>query len=253
MLCLTLNADDDTKCEKEINVLRGVLYEAFNGGQLRLECPVRFCNKLTPTIKWLKMEDKDSVELNVSGRFQTEWKEDNQNGISFLIINNVQKADFGLYACGFESEKSHYINVAVKDGKETFQDPNEKNSTSTDNKHVWQYLYCTVGIVGIVIVVTVISVLSMKQCNDKAKDKTEDENQYMDVPMVEQSAHHSSTTTSPRASPHKSSSAPSKTKRNQHRGRSVVYAALNHQQLASGSRPRTAPEEQTEYAAIKVS
>uniref|UniRef100_A0AAV2L908 Uncharacterized protein n=1 Tax=Knipowitschia caucasica TaxID=637954 RepID=A0AAV2L908_KNICA len=202
MLCLTLNADDDTKCEKEINVLRGVLYEAFNGGQLRLECPV---------------------------------------------------PDFGLYACGFESEKSHYINVAVKDGKETFQDPNEKNSTSTDNKHVWQYLYCTVGIVGIVIVVTVISVLSMKQCNDKAKDKTEDENQYMDVPMVEQSAHHSSTTTSPRASPHKSSSAPSKTKRNQHRGRSVVYAALNHQQLASGSRPRTAPEEQTEYAAIKVS
>ncbi|KAJ0009367.1 hypothetical protein NQD34_001069 [Periophthalmus magnuspinnatus] len=275
VLCLALNADSQT-CDNEIKIRLNTVYETTLGERLRIVCPVQFCDGSIPTIKWFKLED-DSVEVNLRDDIETEWTENNNEGKSFLIFKSVQNSDVGLYQCRSGNVVSHTVNVTLKGDSvnATFQN---QNSTSTDDDdddrgHLWLYLYTAAGIGGIVVIVTVISILLI-QCNGKTKNKTQSENQYMDIPMLEQPTHHSSHHTLPRSSPREPP--PHRTSRKTQppsappqmvnvygqmeghtpgeEGRSVVYAALNHQHLATAtSRPRMVVEERSEYAAIRVS
>ncbi|XP_072306457.1 B- and T-lymphocyte attenuator-like [Eucyclogobius newberryi] len=274
VLCLTLDAEDKT-CENGIKVRRYTTYEAKLGEPLELLCPVRVCTEDIPTITWFKLEGDEKVKLNSSVQ---KTEETNTNEMtSFLIFNNVQSSDLGLYQCQLGNDQSHIINLSLR-GDYVNGTVKEQNDTSSDvstDRHVWLYLYTTAGIVGFVIIVTIISVLSLRGCSGKTK-KVQSGNQYIDVPMVDQPVHHSSHQTLPRASPrgppahrasrrNKSSSAPPHNVYGQiedvpyrdgpeEEESAVVYAALNHQHLATASpRPWTVTEERSEYAAIKVS
>ncbi|XP_047431999.1 B- and T-lymphocyte attenuator-like [Mugil cephalus] len=148
---------------------------------------------------------------------------------------------------------------------------------------LWMYVYCAAGITAFIIIVIIISVISMRRCKGKSKKKPE--NQYIEIPMIQQPSPRANLHRSPRGSP---SVPPSRrsTKRNKSprqpnelrlsRGNeqlfgeveedrlrpsntgqeeaSIVYAALNHHlPPRPAARPRILVEENSEYAAIRVS
>lgn len=280
VLCLTLNADNETfHCELEIKVQRNTVYKARVGEQLRINCPVQLCNNSPPTITWFKLEP-DHTGVNLSNRVKIEWEiKDNVKGTSVLLFQNVISRDSGLYQCRSGNFVSHTINVTVEDVNVNGTLQNQTNSTPTadpnGNGQMWLYLYSAAGIIGFVFIVIVISVLSMKGCNGKPRKKDQNETQNI-IPMVEQPSQHTSNQALPRGSPHRPTSPTSHrssrkdpsahTQRSNAYGNGdrerqrygpeeegVVYVAINHRQLAGAPRPQVVVEETSEYAAIRVS
>ncbi|XP_039648666.1 B- and T-lymphocyte attenuator-like [Perca fluviatilis] len=277
-LLLTLNADSqNSTCDIEIRVRRGTVYKAVLGEDLRINCPVAFCNNSPLTVSWFKYETTKPVPVDVSSssHIKTEWTHLKPlEGISYLIFQKILRNDSGQYQCTTGGSQSHNIYVSV-------YGEGERNLTRNDTikktggmildpgarDDLWIYMYFAAGIVPFVIIVIILSVVSMRGCKGKPKKERQTENQYIAIPMVEQPFPHASIQPSPRGTP---SAPPSRrsTRRitspsqpnelpaprdNEEEGSSIVYAALNHQLPgAAAGPPRRQQEETSEYAAIRV-
>ncbi|XP_068575880.1 uncharacterized protein [Cebidichthys violaceus] len=294
-MLLTLKANsEDSDCEVEVKVSKNTTYEAVLGEDLQIHCTVEFCSGSPPTVSWYKRETTDvPVNVSSSSHIKTEWTLlKDLEGRSFLIFQKVRRNDSGGYQCQVGGSISHYIHVSVHgDDGRTNGTNNDTTGTTVDQNstdHLWLYMYFAAGIVAFVIIVIIISVVSMRGCKGKSnsKKKTQTENQYMAIPMVEQPFLHASPQPLPRGSPSappcqrstRRKTPPSQPheppllKVNEHlyskarggrerrgvaveeAGGSVVYAALNHQLPAAGAaaRPRRPREDASEYAAIRV-
>ncbi|XP_030609341.1 B- and T-lymphocyte attenuator-like [Archocentrus centrarchus] len=289
-LLLTLNADSaGSDCSLEIRVRRNTVYNASLGQELKIHCRVIFCNNSPPAVTWEKL-GKTDVPVNVSRHIKTEWKPENESsGIYYLIFSKIQRSDSGQYLCRSGGSVGHIISVNVSEHGEipTVTQNNAAASTTSvprTPEDLLLYVYSAAGIATFVIIVIIISVISMRGCRGKPKKETQTENQYMEIPMVEQPFPQASFEPSQRGSP---SMPPSRrsTKRQtpsrqpneltlprdneqtygQNRvGRerqrttaeedssSVVYAALNHGLPQRAPRLRMEMEESSEYAAIRV-
>nr|XP_020512472.1 B- and T-lymphocyte attenuator isoform X2 [Labrus bergylta] len=275
VLLLILEADSTDECEVQIKVRSKTKYKALLGEELKIDCPVTFCDDTPPEISWFKLEETgDPINISGRSRFRSEWKTlKHLEGVSVLIIQNFVRNDSGIYRCKGGSNVGHKINVYLNDG------------THTDAEHLWMYVYTAAGIVAFVLFVILVSLASMRGCKGKAKSERIEDNHYMAIPMVEQPFPNPRTQPSPRGSPSlplpqrsmrrkkplpQPIEPPSprdnecvyskvKVDRDQQRntleenGGSVVYAALNHQLPARPvARPRRQKEECSEYAAIRV-
>ncbi|XP_028428018.1 B- and T-lymphocyte attenuator [Perca flavescens] len=275
-LLLTLNADNnDSTCDIEIRVRRGTVHEALLGEDLRINCPVAFCNNSPLTVSWYKYETSKPVPVDVSSssHIKTEWTRPKPlEGISYLIFQKILRNDSGQYQCTTGGSMSHSINISVYgDGERNVT----RNVTTEEmivepepRDDLWIYMYFAAGIVPFVIIVIILSVVSMRGCKGRPKKELQTENQYMAIPMVEQPLPHASIQPSPRGTP---SAPPSRrsTRRitspsqpnelpaprdTEEEGSSIVYAALNHHLPAAAAArpPRRRQEETSEYAAIRV-
>lgn len=117
-LVLTLNADgEDSDCEVEVRVHRNTSYDAISGSELKVKCPVLFCNNSPPTVSWFKLDNTSVVPVNVNSdsHIKTEWENSNHsnNGTSFLIFKNIRISDSGLYQCHSGGTVGHNINISV--------------------------------------------------------------------------------------------------------------------------------------------
>ncbi|KAM6893934.1 uncharacterized protein FYW49_020268 [Xenentodon cancila] len=208
---------EGSDCNPEIQVRRHTKYEADRGEDLRIECPVAFCNASPPEVQWLKEKESGfRAVVDSEGHIKVEWKSVKEfEGKSFLIFRNIYKNDEGLYQCQIPGGISHYINVSVNEDTASVESNNatQMNDTSkvirsfvlADNHSgskvpeiVWLYVYCAAGIVSFVIIVIIISVISMRGCKEKSKEKTQTENQYEAIEMIKQ---HANLHPSPRGSP----------------------------------------------------
>ncbi|XP_060888613.1 B- and T-lymphocyte attenuator-like isoform X2 [Labrus mixtus] len=278
VLLLILEADSTDECEVQIKVRSKTKYEALLGEELKIECPVTFCNDSPPEVSWVKLEETgDPVNIIRGSLFGSEWKTITPlKGISVLIIQNFVRNDSGIYRCKSGSSVGHNINVYLNDG--TFTD-------AEFPEDLWMYMYTAAGIVAFVLFVIIVSVASMRGCKGKAKNERREDNQYMAIPMAEQPFPNPHIQPSPRGSP--SLPLPQRSMRRktpppqpiepppprdiecvyskvnvdrdqqrntlEENGSSVVYAALNHQLPARPvARPRRQKEECSEYAAIRV-
>lgn len=106
-------ADEFVDCEIILKVNRNTVYEAYVGEQLKIACPVQFCNDSTPTITWFKLEKDNSISVNFNNRVKTEWMQTNYDGRSLLIFPNVLSNDSGHYQCRSGDVVSHTIRVNV--------------------------------------------------------------------------------------------------------------------------------------------
>ncbi|XP_008285543.1 B- and T-lymphocyte attenuator-like isoform X2 [Stegastes partitus] len=289
VLLLTFSADskdsEAEECVAGINVRRNTVFKALVGQELRITCTVFFCSSSAPTVSWFKFVNGVRVPVNVSsrGHIKTMWElSTKQEGMSFLIFQNILRSDSGVYQCRDGRDVSHGINVVVDGNNETTSvtpthgTTNSSNSNDDSSEGLLIYVYLAAGIVTFVIIVIIISVISMRGCKGKSKKKTQPENQYIAIPMGEQPLR-SSPRESPAVPPSRRSTkrkAPNEStlardneqvcgqktvdrtgQRNtaEEESSSVVYAALNHQRPArADARPRRLVEEGSEYAAIRV-
>ncbi|KAM4560115.1 B- and T-lymphocyte attenuator-like [Odontesthes bonariensis] len=210
VLFLTLNADsEDSECSSEINVRRHTKYEAFLGKELRIKCPITFCNISPPKVFWVKSAGAGAGFLNVSNdaHIRVEWETLRQyEGTSYLIFQSILENDAGVYRCEISDTVGHIINVSISgQGESSNSSLNETrvkakdpDSAPTFTEDVWIYVYSAAGISSFVIIVIIISIISMKGCKGKSKKEARTENQYMSIPMAEQRA---TLQPSPRGSP----------------------------------------------------
>ncbi|XP_013883160.1 B- and T-lymphocyte attenuator [Austrofundulus limnaeus] len=288
-LFLSLKADSK-ECTPGVMVRRQTVYTVHPGEELRVECPVEFCSSSPPAVYWVKnKENLDWFNITFNSHIKTEWKTLKQNyGVSYLIFQNFLKSDSGRYQCKSEGSISHTIFINTTDHYTNNETSKEKTNDSTDTEQpadsIIIYVYCAAGTASFIIIVIVVSVVSMRGCKRKPNPETKADNQYMEIPMAERPATHtSSLQASPRGSPSLMPSRRSSERKtpghlnelmsannehlyaqrqqSRHRerntapsedGSSVVYAALNHE-----APPRTAArlqimEEKTEYAAIRL-
>ncbi|KAM4560116.1 uncharacterized protein PAE49_012366 [Odontesthes bonariensis] len=210
VLVPTLDADsEDSECYPEIKVRRHTKYEAFLGKELRIKCPVTFCNISPPKVFWVKSAGAGAGFLNVSNdaHIRVEWETLRQyEGTSYLIFQSILENDAGVYRCEISDTLSHNINVYISGQgessnsslkNETRVKAKDTDSAPTFTEDVWIYVYCAAGISSFVIIVIIISIISMKGCKGKSKE-AQTENQYMSIPMAEQRA---TLQPSPRGSP----------------------------------------------------
>ncbi|XP_014906041.1 B- and T-lymphocyte attenuator [Poecilia latipinna] len=286
---LTTEADDD-ECTPELQVRRNTTYKANLGEELRIECPVMFCNNLPPTICWYKVE-KENICLNDNNtnHIKTEWKTSNlSKGIFYLLFQSIVISDSGEYQCKGGGTRSHIIYINVYDmgtndtHKPVTNDTNDQSETEPADRFLL-YMYSAAGIGSFVIIVIIISVICMQGCKGKSRKEKQKENQYMEMPLGERIIPNAiGIQHSPRGSPNplpprrpsgrKTTGQPAEPtpsrdnqpphgQRTRDRNRngaqaeeagSVVYAALNH---APPQREAPRPQwqiEETEYAAIRL-
>ncbi|KAF7214705.1 B- and T-lymphocyte attenuator isoform X2 [Nothobranchius furzeri] len=282
-LILAVNADRD-ECDVEMKVRRNTVYEASVEGELRIKCPVVFCNKSPPAVTWIKWE-KTFVPVTISDRVQLEWTTNQQEGTSYLVFHNVLRSDAGTYRCGSGGSVSHNIYLIVNDGKVNDTSTERAKTTNPGTKdNFMMCMYSAAGIGAFIVMVIIVSVVSMRGCKGKSKKEPEKESQYIELPAVEWPTEHlSGREPSPRGSPNPPPSHRSNEKKtprqpeeatsgdNEHlygqtkkiknsKGKaappqepsSVVYASLNHQLPPRTGARAQIPVEQTEYAAIRL-
>uniref|UniRef100_UPI003AABA9EA B- and T-lymphocyte attenuator-like n=1 Tax=Centroberyx gerrardi TaxID=166262 RepID=UPI003AABA9EA len=209
-LLLTLDADSqDSDCELQLKVRRGTVYNASLGENLRIHCPVVFCNNSPPTISWSKLDQSFTpIHFNSSTHITTEWEiSGNLEGILYLVFTNMLTSDSGVYQCHGGGQVSHSVTVYVSDSVElttvTVTWKNETNSTISQDRDFMEtlpYVYIAAGIMALVIIVIIISVLSMRGCKGESKKERQTENQYMAIPMTEQPSAHPCLQPPPRGS-----------------------------------------------------
>ncbi|XP_075871902.1 uncharacterized protein btla isoform X2 [Nelusetta ayraudi] len=266
LLLLSTKADgEDPECEEGIYMHRNTVYNVSLGERLEISCPVQFCQKSQKIITWYKLEGKINTTTSIINSSQISTKLIMSSplvGTSYLMFNNIQGNDSGLYRCESASAVGFKIKVSVSVHKEV---NNTTNGTASDimAKDPLLYIYSSAGIVAFVVLVIVVSVVWMRGCRGKPKTEPEQELQYAAVSVRPRG--------SPPAAASQGSSRREKPPPLQRDGEmtaggerrwktaeeksSLVYAALNHQPLdaAASSRPRRLKEESSEYAAIRVS
>ncbi|XP_070711430.1 B- and T-lymphocyte attenuator-like [Pempheris klunzingeri] len=165
---LALEADsEDSNCEIEIRIHRGTHYEVSHGEELRIQCPVDFCNNQPPTISWNKLGNTP-VPVNISSHIKTEWITlSHSQGTAFLVFQNIHRSDSGVYQCLSGGNVGHGITVSVDDSRlsentTVTQKTDTKSSTSLDN--LWPFLYRVAGITMFAIIMLTICVISKSGC-----------------------------------------------------------------------------------------
>ncbi|XP_067439002.1 uncharacterized protein [Thunnus thynnus] len=169
VLLFTLKAEsEDYDCYPEIKVRRHTVHEALLGGDLMINCTFTFCINSPSTVSWYKVENTPvPVNFNRSPHIKTEWKVSNHvEGISFLIFQNIQRNDSGLYLCRSGDNVGHAINVSVYGNAElttvTWTTLETGNTTTQDT--LWPYMYRVPGVVLFVVIVITIYVASKHGC-----------------------------------------------------------------------------------------
>ncbi|XP_054915020.1 B- and T-lymphocyte attenuator-like [Poeciliopsis prolifica] len=287
-----LNAEaEDDDCTLELRVRRNTIYNTSLGQELRVECPVVFCNNSPPTICWSKVEeDHICLNENNNNHIKTEWKVLNPpEGTSYLIFQSIISSDSGGYQCKGGGSMSHLININVYDmavndtHKPTTNDTDDQSNTEPADRFL-MYIYSAAGIGSFVFIVIIISVICMRGCKGKSRKEKQQENQYIEMPLGEGDVPNATGIQhSPRGSPNplpprrpsgrkttagqpaeltpSRDNPPPYGQRTRDRNRngaqaeeagSVVYAALNH---APPQREAPRPQrqiEETEYAAIRL-
>lgn len=268
---LTSTSAEDEDCTTELQVRRNTIYEAIPGQQLRIECPVKFCNSSPPPVFWSKFEGKNVRLINNISHTEIQWESALLKGKSYLIFHYITSNDSGGYQCQSEGSVSHVIYINVND-----------NQSTTESKDIWMYVYSAAAIGSFVIIVIIITVICMVRCKGKSRKEKKKENQYMEMPMAERGITNATGLQySPRGSPNplpprrpsgrKPPAEQTKSRdheqfyvqktqdRNRQRNAtqahepgSVVYAALNHGPPARNSPWPQRQIEETEYAAIRV-
>ncbi|XP_054915024.1 B- and T-lymphocyte attenuator-like [Poeciliopsis prolifica] len=179
ILIVPLDADDD-ECTTELRVRRNTIYEASLGQELRIECPLVFCDNLLPTICWSKVEeDHICLNKNNNNHIKTEWKISNPpKGIFYLIFQSIISSDSGGYQCKGGGSLSHiiYINIHgtnedTTTEKATTNVTNDQSETGPADRFL-MFSYSTAGIGSFVIVVFIISIICMRGSKGKS-DGTE--------------------------------------------------------------------------------
>ncbi|XP_072235480.1 uncharacterized protein [Leuresthes tenuis] len=112
---LTLNANsEDSECSPDIKVRRHTKYEAFLGKELRIKCPVTFCNNSPQKVYWVKSEGAGFLNVSNDAHIRVEWETINQyEGIFYLIFQSILESDAGLYRCEIVGTVGHNINVYI--------------------------------------------------------------------------------------------------------------------------------------------
>ncbi|MED6271263.1 hypothetical protein CHARACLAT_018408 [Characodon lateralis] len=214
VLFLTLKADNE-ECTIELQVRRSTIYKASLGQQLRIDCPVVFCNNPPPPVSWYKIEEKH-VRLNVNNNSHIKigWKMSNPlEGTSYLLFQNIVRNDLGTYQCESGGSVGHAINITVNGATHVANNSNNSNSKKITNNTnqtnieptdtFLMYMYSAAGIVAFVIIVIIISVISMQGCKGKSRKEKQTENQYMEIPLAVQAIPNApGLQHSPRGSPH---------------------------------------------------
>ncbi|XP_042260276.1 uncharacterized protein LOC121891781 [Thunnus maccoyii] len=169
VLLFTLKAEsEDPYCYPEIKVRRHTVHEALLGENLTINCTVTLCNNSPLTVSWYKLDNTAlPVNFNRSPHIKTEWNPSNHlEGISFLIFQNIQRNDSGLYQCRSRDSLGHAINVSVYGNAElttvTWTTLETGNTTTQDT--LWPYVYRVPGVVLFVIIVITILVVSERGC-----------------------------------------------------------------------------------------
>ncbi|TDG96279.1 hypothetical protein EPR50_G00238460 [Perca flavescens] len=220
-LLLTLNADNnDSTCDIEIRVRRGTVHEALLGEDLRINCPVAFCNNSPLTVSWYKYETSKPVPVDVSSssHIKTEWTRPKPlEGISYLIFQKILRNDSGQYQCTTGGSMSHSINISV------YGRP--KKELQTENQYM--------------------AIPMVEQPLPHAS--------IQPSPRGTPSAPPSRRSTRRITSPSQPNELPAP-RDTEEEGSSIVYAALNHHLPAAAAArpPRRRQEETSEYAAIRV-
>ncbi|XP_047210846.1 uncharacterized protein LOC124861302 isoform X1 [Girardinichthys multiradiatus] len=186
VLFLPLDADYED-CTTELLVRRNTIYEVFPGQQLRIDCPVVFCNFPPPPVSWYKMEEK-FVRLHVNNKnhITVGWEIWNSSrGKSYLLFKNVVKSDSGIYQCETGGNVGHAINITVNGNTETTTTAGFQLWTSSTSKSAvaqdifWPYMYCLFGIGAFFIAVITIRVISQTalkgRCRKKADPQSSDQ------------------------------------------------------------------------------
>ncbi|XP_017164446.1 B- and T-lymphocyte attenuator-like [Poecilia reticulata] len=182
-LMVPLDADDD-ECTTDLKVRRNTIYKVNLGEQLRIECPVKFCNNLPPTICWTKVkEELICLNDNNTNHIKTEWKISYPSeGIFYLVFQSIIMSDSGGYYCKGGGSVSHiiYINVDDMGTKDTrkpiINDTNDQSETEPADRFLL-YMYSAAGIGSFVIIVIIISVIFMRGCKGKSRKEKQKENQ----------------------------------------------------------------------------
>ncbi|XP_043965387.1 B- and T-lymphocyte attenuator-like [Gambusia affinis] len=179
-LMVPLVADDDD-CTPELQVRRNTFYKAGLGQELRIECPVLFCNNLPPTICWYKVKEEHiCLNDNNNNHIKTEWKISNPSeGIFYLLFQSITRNDSGEYRCEGGSTVSHSILIDVYEMDTN--DPRKTKTNDTNDQPVPEQadrllmsVYSTAGIVSFVVIVIIISITCMRGCKGKSRtDATE--------------------------------------------------------------------------------
>ncbi|MED6236100.1 hypothetical protein ATANTOWER_004477 [Ataeniobius toweri] len=213
VLFLTLKADSED-CTTELLVRRNTIYEAFPGQQLRINCPVSFCNNSPPPVSWFKIEEK-LVRLSVNNKnhITVGWEIWNSSrGTSYLLFQNIVRNDSGIYQCESGGNVGHAINIIFNgathvpnnsnNSNNSQKLPNDKNNPPESGATL-MYVYSAAGIGAFVIIVIIISVICMQGCKGKSRKEKQTENQYMEIPLAEQAIPNApGLQHSPRGSPH---------------------------------------------------
>ncbi|XP_023185672.1 B- and T-lymphocyte attenuator-like [Xiphophorus maculatus] len=186
-LMVPLDADDDD-CTADLKVRRNTSYKASLGQELRVECPVAFCNNLPPTICWYKVKEEHiCLNDNNNNHMKTEWKRSNPSeGIFYLLFQSIIISDSGEYRCKGGGSRSHIIYIDVydmgtNDPRTTITSDtriHEDTNNVTNNQPVPERantflmsIYSTAGIGSFVVIVFIISIICMRGL--KGKSRTE--------------------------------------------------------------------------------
>lgn len=113
----SLFAGEDLECEAEIKVILDTGYHASVGESLPIDCPVKYCDTLTPKVSWYKLEETSNslvlITVSRSCCINTELKPWNYLEWISHLIKNVIQSDAGVYRCKTASNTSHNINLYV--------------------------------------------------------------------------------------------------------------------------------------------
>uniref|UniRef100_A0A8C6Q663 Ig-like domain-containing protein n=1 Tax=Nothobranchius furzeri TaxID=105023 RepID=A0A8C6Q663_NOTFU len=192
---------------------RNTVYEASVEGELRIKCPVVFCNKSPPAVTWIKWE-KTFVPVTISDRVQLEWTTNQQEGTSYLVFHNVLRSDAGTYRCGSGGSVSHNIYLIVNEWPTEHlsgREPSPRGSPNPPPSHR----------------------SNEKKTPRQPEEATSGDNEHLygQTKKIKNSKG--------KAAPPQEPS-------------SVVYASLNHQLPPRTGARAQIPVEQTEYAAIRL-
>ncbi|XP_060888870.1 uncharacterized protein LOC132959706 isoform X1 [Labrus mixtus] len=182
---LTLEVSCIDECHVQIKVRRYTEYKALLGEELKIDCPVTFCDDTPPEIYWDKLQ-QTYVPVNISrgSRFKSEWKTIKPlEGVSVLIIQNFVRNDSGVYWCGSSSSLGHKIKVSVNGDVEliTYQSTTSEPRRPETEDAFWPFVSRVVGLVVFVVIVIAMFLTSHSlskgvRCGRGSKDTPADPN-----------------------------------------------------------------------------
>ncbi|XP_047432061.1 B- and T-lymphocyte attenuator-like [Mugil cephalus] len=175
VLVLVVDADsEESKCNIEIRVLRNTVYNATVGEDLRINCPVVFCNNSPPTVSWYKVAENNLLLNNSSkSHIKTEWEMIKElEGISFLVFTNILMNDSGQYQCHSGGSIGHAVKVSVYGASQstTVAYTTLESEQPRGANIIWSYMYRFIALKVFVIILLAIYFTTKRGCKGKSSD-----------------------------------------------------------------------------------